>query len=212
MLKTLHDGLYTVKPYPIRNEATFHLLLIANTETEKVLCIATEKAENQGMSVTNCAETIASVVCQRFDVPTEALIFLDHYDHTSYEGGGIYRLQEYEHYDSATFSWRASQRLTAYGLTREAYKPTFSPCRGSALATLLKSFGLGKLDEALLITLACWHEYAGFYPATEQEAIRQHTTPDMWPFHHANLGKLLSYGFLESHDIRPHMLKLVTEQ
>lgn len=43
-----------------------------------VACIQT--AGNPGQSITNCVEELAIQVCERFDIPADKLIWLEHYD------------------------------------------------------------------------------------------------------------------------------------
>ena len=43
-----------------------------------VACIQT--AGNPGMSITNCVEALAIQVCERFNIPADKLVWLEHYD------------------------------------------------------------------------------------------------------------------------------------
>jgi hypothetical protein len=43
--------------------------------------------QNPGMSITNAAETIATFVCRRFDIPHDKLIYLEHWPVNAYETG-----------------------------------------------------------------------------------------------------------------------------
>jgi hypothetical protein len=44
-----------------------------------VVCIAT--AGNPGISITNCVEELCFQVCERFEIPPECLVWLEHYDY-----------------------------------------------------------------------------------------------------------------------------------
>jgi hypothetical protein len=47
-----------------------------------IACI--ETAGNPGTSITNCVEDICFQVCERFDVPADRLVWLEHYDDNEY--------------------------------------------------------------------------------------------------------------------------------
>ncbi len=47
-----------------------------------IICIQT--AGNPGNSITNCVEEICFQVCERFEIPAEKLIWLEHYDDDSF--------------------------------------------------------------------------------------------------------------------------------
>jgi hypothetical protein len=44
-----------------------------------VICIAT--AGNPGNSITNCVEALCFQVCSRFDIPSDRLVWIEHYDY-----------------------------------------------------------------------------------------------------------------------------------
>lgn len=48
-----------------------------------IACIAV--AGNPGISITNCVEALCFQVCERFDVPAERLVWLEHYDYDKYD-------------------------------------------------------------------------------------------------------------------------------
>lgn len=60
--------------------------------------IATEVADNTGMSITNAAELAAAAACWQFDVDPNRLVWIEHYDDGSYRGGG-----REESFDRVTF-------------------------------------------------------------------------------------------------------------
>jgi hypothetical protein len=54
-----------------------------------IICIAI--AGNPGNSVTNCVEELCFQVCERFEIPSERLVWIEHYD---YDPSGEWNLAE----------------------------------------------------------------------------------------------------------------------
>ena len=52
---------------------------ICDIEIIKNLVIVTEMPENEGTSITNMAEHLATQVCQEFDIDPKTLIWIEHY-------------------------------------------------------------------------------------------------------------------------------------
>lgn len=51
-----------------------------DVKENRVLC--TEADDNQGTSITNMAEGIATEVCRKFDIPMKKVIWIEHYNHS----------------------------------------------------------------------------------------------------------------------------------
>ena len=49
--------------------------------------LLTDDHDSQGTSVTNAAETLAALVCRRWNVPPERARFVEHYDFRHLDGG-----------------------------------------------------------------------------------------------------------------------------
>ena len=64
----------------IYNYTGFHgCECICNLEIIKNLVIATELNENEGTSITNMAEHLATLICQEFEIEPKHLIWIEHY-------------------------------------------------------------------------------------------------------------------------------------
>jgi hypothetical protein len=50
----------------------------------RVAVIATETADNPGMSITNATELVAAAVCKLLHIPSSDLVLIEHYDPHSY--------------------------------------------------------------------------------------------------------------------------------
>ena len=85
--------------------------------------VATEIAENPGMSITNSIGELAASVCRDFDIPPEKLVLIEHYGNESYHGGRDNK----ETYDMVEFS---------DGLG----KPKWRPLRSDELRMYLKGW------------------------------------------------------------------------
>lgn len=188
-IETLHDGILGYKPGHMANAAKCHVQLLRDEETGKYLCIATEIAENPGKSVTNACEHIANQVLKDSDyvIEPESLIFLEHYSVASYNGGGKYALQEYEHYDDVQFSWENGK----------AHHPQWKPMHGEELALLFEQFGLIKMNDNLEATLNLWHETFRYGEASEYDFRETLKSSSTWKYYHQNISRLLCFNFLE---------------
>ena len=88
---------YTAKPWrsvfgPTANEPEFFaykagnrcdgvcLIERINLPDGRVVVACTQTAGNPGQSITNCVEELCFQVCERFKVPADKLIWLEHYD------------------------------------------------------------------------------------------------------------------------------------
>ena len=52
---------------------------VCNLEIHGSLVIATEREDNEGTSITNMAEQLATKVCQSFDITPGKLVWIEHY-------------------------------------------------------------------------------------------------------------------------------------
>jgi hypothetical protein len=68
------------------------------------LLIATELKENPGMSVTNACEFIATQYTREHGMQLDSIIFVERYDHRSYEGGLKPMPGEFPNYSLVTFT------------------------------------------------------------------------------------------------------------
>ena len=84
----------------IYNYEGFHgCVCICDLEIIKNLVIASEMPENEGTSVTNFAEQLATRVCQEFEIEPKHLIWIEHYP----ERDGVSRKYA-ESYDLVSFN------------------------------------------------------------------------------------------------------------
>ena len=64
----------------IYNYTGFHgCASICDLEIHKNLVIVSEMPENEGTSITNMAEQLATLVCQEYDIDPKHLIWIEHY-------------------------------------------------------------------------------------------------------------------------------------
>ena len=68
---------------------------ICYLEVQDHLVIATELDQNQGTSITNFAEHLATQVCEQFNIPKNQLVWIEHYPDNHYRS---------EEYDLVTFT------------------------------------------------------------------------------------------------------------
>ena len=71
--------------------------------SDAYIVLATDDDQAQGTSVTNAAEIIAAVACQRFNLPPERLEFIEHYDYR-HRPGGANAFGEAENFARISFS------------------------------------------------------------------------------------------------------------
>lgn len=60
---------------------------VCDLEVYGNLVIATERADNEGTSITNMAEQLATAVCQQFEIDPSKLIWIERYTANSYVDG-----------------------------------------------------------------------------------------------------------------------------
>ena len=73
-----------------------------NLEVHKNLVICSERPDNQGPSITNAVEHIATDVCEKFNIEARSLIWVEHYPKkTSEKYGGS---NDVEHYNLVFFN------------------------------------------------------------------------------------------------------------
>ena len=82
-----------------------HCYLDIKRFPDKVVVIATETGDNEGTSITNMAEHIATQVCRDFDIDPQSLVWIELYDTESYRGAN----EERDEYDLVTFDWNGRQ-------------------------------------------------------------------------------------------------------
>ena len=91
----------------IYNYTGFHgSYCICDIEIIKNLVIATEMPENEGTSITNMAEHLATQVCQEFDIDPKNLIWIEHYPQR------CERKESPESYDLVQFNLNANGILS----------------------------------------------------------------------------------------------------
>jgi len=61
------------------------------------MVICTQLPDNTGTSITNMAENLAAMVCDKYAIPMENLIWIEHYP------AGFYRANDLATYDLVTF-------------------------------------------------------------------------------------------------------------
>lgn len=114
--RTVQIGRYN-EEHPI--PSTCHLRMV-ETGGETVV-IATELADNEGMSITNAYEWLASRITQEYELDPQRTRFIEHYSAASYVGGSIP-----DTYDEVSFVWNG----------REAHNPQWRRLQGEKLAAL----------------------------------------------------------------------------
>jgi hypothetical protein len=53
-----------------------------NLPDGRIVIVCIQTAANPGISITNCVETLVFQVCERFEIPAEKLVWIEHYDST----------------------------------------------------------------------------------------------------------------------------------
>ena len=81
-------------------------LEILSLEDGRTVVIATELEGNPGTSITNSAEHLASMVCDRFEIHPQKLVWIEHYGYP----GGSAGLRE-RTFDLVTFSRRKAESI-----------------------------------------------------------------------------------------------------
>ena len=84
---------YRFRP-PHRCDAWCGLEILKATEARTAV-IATELADNPGMSITNACEYLASRVCAEFSIDPTELVWIEHYTYPA-PGGENRRLRSYD--------------------------------------------------------------------------------------------------------------------
>jgi len=51
-----------------------------NLPDGRIVIVCIQTIANPGMSITNCVETLVFQVCERFEIPADKLVWLEHYD------------------------------------------------------------------------------------------------------------------------------------
>src|SRR6266568_4896640 len=85
----LYNDTFEYQPHPVNcNPTQCHLLIWKEfPEASRVLVMATEIAENPGISITNSSEAMATEVVKRFKLNPEDTRFIEHYeDKIGYHG------------------------------------------------------------------------------------------------------------------------------
>ncbi|HEU5380137.1 MAG TPA: hypothetical protein VFV38_32330 [Ktedonobacteraceae bacterium] len=101
------------------------------TDGQAAIVVATELDSNEGTSVTNAYERIASKVVQEFGLNPQRTRFYDHYTaHSTSLEASAQETDEKETYAEVTLSWEG----------QEATDPKWSAVQGKELADLLTLF------------------------------------------------------------------------
>jgi hypothetical protein len=82
--------------YRVPNRPEAYCDLVVSKEHN--LIIASEVADNPGLSITNAAEYVATQACEAFGIQPKKLIWIEHYSNRSYPGG-----RTLEDFDLVTF-------------------------------------------------------------------------------------------------------------
>ncbi len=109
------------------------------------IVVMTEAADNPGTSVTNAAEIIATMFCERYGLNPRQVIFIEHYpdSRTQARDGSRRRDMMFEeHFDRVTFAaisregvnwclalpqWKRMAREQVERLTGQVWEPEFAP-------------------------------------------------------------------------------------
>lgn len=95
--------------------------------------ICSELSTNPGPSITNAAEIIAGLVCDRFAIPKAELIWIEHYDPSSHKK----RHRDNDEWDLVTFQIEG----------REFTAPHWKPITKAQLQEILDSSGVKRQDK-----------------------------------------------------------------
>src|SRR5258708_23620118 len=79
-----------------------HCHLKISKHNDQYIVIATELGTNEGMSITNAAEFLATKVAQEFDLDPSKTVFIEHYSDESFEN---MKSKTEETYNQVTFTW-----------------------------------------------------------------------------------------------------------
>jgi hypothetical protein len=101
------------------------------TDGQAAIVVATELDSNEGTSVTNAYERIASKVVREFGLNPQRTRFYDHYTaHSTSREASAHQTNEKETYAEVTLSWEG----------HEATDPKWRPVQGRELSALLTLF------------------------------------------------------------------------
>lgn len=107
-----------------RNATTCHLAIYQNDE--QTLVVATEIHTNEGMSITNSSEDMASAVVKEFDLNPDTTTFVEHYNAASYTANpsALAMKQHPDTYARVQYTWRglSASKPQWSRLSEEAYE------------------------------------------------------------------------------------------
>jgi hypothetical protein len=136
-MQLIYNGMYC---YGGPQSHSSYCWLRVYTAPDQAVVIATEVADNPGISITNAVESLATQVAQRFAIPFDTLTWIEHYPERIVNGG---RLTIPESFDQVTFmqgptgfdrpEWRHLQQSQVEALIGEAIAPL--PQRSKRTAT-----------------------------------------------------------------------------
>jgi len=107
-----------------------HLRLLQSNDKSRAVSLVTELGSNPGQSVTNAAETIATLIIEQFSkdgLTPENTTFFERYTSASYKGRG-----REENFDLIKFSWHANNI---------AYEVDWKSSTNEAYAQAIKALG-----------------------------------------------------------------------
>jgi hypothetical protein len=99
-MRQLYNGLYDYSVAMGWNNPTCHLKIVQKADQWIVIFTQVESPINQGMSVTNSAEDVATQIVQEFALDPQKTLFIEHYP---YRGEGLW---DKETWDIVEFTWK----------------------------------------------------------------------------------------------------------
>src|SRR5260370_42534558 len=99
-MKQFYNGLYDYSVGMGWNNPTCHLRIVQKADQWIVIVTQVPYPINQGMSVTNSVEDVATQIVEEFALDPKKTLFLEHYP---YRGEGMW---EKETWDSVEFTWK----------------------------------------------------------------------------------------------------------
>ena len=107
MAETIYNDTFEYQPHRnIRRTPSVCHLQVARRGDDSLI-IATELADNPGMSITNSSERLASLVVQQFGLNPAHMTFIEHYNEESYYGQSLRR--DPDHYSEVSYTWEGNE-------------------------------------------------------------------------------------------------------
>lgn len=127
----MHQFIQRYQPHAnsLRNESTCLVTIYHDLNNDNVaLVVFTELASNQGKSVTNSSEAIASLIVRDYELDPSKTTFVEHYGPLSYHFSTAPHCND--HYSTISYQWENGK----------AHRPVWSALSAKELETLVNGF------------------------------------------------------------------------